>query len=29
MVLLLPFGICTGIAISSWMHLRDLQKLQD
>jgi hypothetical protein len=28
MVLLLPFGICTGIAISSWMHLRDLQKLQ-
>ena len=28
MGLLLPFGICTGIAISSWMHVRDLQKLQ-
>ena len=27
MGLLLPFGICTGIAINSWMYLRSLQKL--
>jgi hypothetical protein len=26
MGLLIPFGISTGIAISSWMHLRDLMK---
>ena len=27
MALLIPFVICIGIAISSWMHVRDLQKL--
>jgi len=26
MGLLIPFGICVGIAISSWVHLRDLMK---
>ena len=27
MGLLIPFVICIGITISSWMHVRDLEKL--
>jgi len=27
MGLLVPFVICIGIAVSSWMHLRDLMKV--
>ena len=26
MGLLIPFGICTGIAINSWLYLRDVMK---
>ena len=28
MGLLIPFVICTGITISSWTYLRDLQKMK-
>ena len=28
MALLIPLVICIGVMISSWMHVRDLQKLQ-